>query len=38
MPLWSILVLAAVGAVSLGLSAFFVLRRLERREPYRGFI
>jgi uncharacterized membrane protein YkvA (DUF1232 family) len=39
MPLWSLVVLAAVaGSVSLGLAAFFALRRLARREPYRSFI
>jgi len=36
-PLWSLLVLAVVGSVSLGLSAFFAVRWLVRREPYRSF-
>jgi uncharacterized membrane protein YkvA (DUF1232 family) len=38
MALWSLVVLPVVGSVSFGLTAFFAVRRLAKREPYRGFI
>jgi len=38
MLIWTLVVLAVLGSVSLGFTAFLVVRRLARREPYRNFI